>query len=112
MSLKPFTVTSTHGEVKASFAGRMFYSAIKKNMMKQFSGGSGDNGDEFTKIIDAMLEDMPLRQLAMLSGDAMIPNVMSWAPPTSIQCPPSVPMCLPSLTIRPIVSLLSLPEAQ
>ena len=76
MSLKPFTVTSTHGEVKASFAGRMFYSAIKKNMMKQFSGGSGDNGDEFTKIIDAMLEDMPLRQLAMLSGDAMIPNVM------------------------------------
>ena len=68
MSLKPFTVTSTHGEVKASFAGRMFYSAIKKNMMKQFSGGSGDNGDEFTKIIDAMLEDMPLRQLAMLSA--------------------------------------------
>lgn len=76
MSLKPFTVTSTHGEVKASFAGRMFYSAIKKNMMKQFSGGSGDNGDEFTKIIDAMLEDMPLRQLAMLSGDAMTLNVM------------------------------------
>ena len=76
MSLKPFTVTSTHGEVKASFAGRMFYSAIKKNMMKQFSGGSGDNGDEFTKIIDSMLEDMPLRQLAMLSGDAMTPNVM------------------------------------
>ena len=76
MSLKPFTVTSTHGEVKASFAGRMFYSAIKKNMMKQFSGGSGDNGDEFPKIIDAMLEDMPLRQLAMLSGDAMTPNVM------------------------------------
>ena len=76
MSLKPFTVTSTLGEVKASFAGRMFYSAIKKNMMKQFSGGSGDNGDEFTKIIDAMLEDMPLRQLAMLSGDAMTPNVM------------------------------------
>ena len=76
MSLKPFTVTSTHGEVKASFAGRMFYSAIKKNMMKQFSGGSGDNGDEFTKIIDVMLEDMPLRQLAMLSGDAMTPNVM------------------------------------
>ena len=49
----------------------MFYSAIKKNMMKQFSGGSGDNGDEFTKIIDAMLEYMPFRQLAMLSGDAM-----------------------------------------
>ena len=54
----------------------MFYSAIKKNVVEQFSGGGGDNGDEFTKIIDAMLEDMPLRQLAMLSGDAMTPNVM------------------------------------
>ena len=76
MSLKHFTVTLNLGEVKASFAGRMFYSAIKKNMMKQFYGGSEDNDGEFTKIIDAMLGDMPLRQLAMLSGDAMTPNVM------------------------------------
>lgn len=75
-SLRPFTVASTLGEVKASFAGRMFYSVIKKNMMKQFSNGSGDGNDELTKILDAMLEDMPLRQLAMLSGDAMTPNVM------------------------------------
>ena len=47
-----------------------------KNMVEQFSDGSGDNGDEFAKIIDAMLEYMPFRQLAMLSGDAMAPNVM------------------------------------
>lgn len=75
-SLRPFTSTSTLGDVRASFAGRMFYSIIKKNMMKQFSTGSGDGNDDFTKIIDAMLLDMPLRQLAMLSGDAMTPNVM------------------------------------
>lgn len=45
-------------------------------MMKQFSTGSGDGNDDFTKIIDAMLLDMPLRQLAMLSGDVMTLNVM------------------------------------
>ena len=75
-SLRPFTPNSTLGEVRASFAGRMFYKMIKKNMAKQFSSG-GDGADEFTRIIDAMLEDMPIRQLAMMSGGAMTPQVVS-----------------------------------
>lgn len=72
--LRPFTANSTLGEVQASFAGRMFYKIIQKNMAKQFSGGGAD---EFTKIIDAMLEDMPIRQLAMMSGGAMTPAVVA-----------------------------------
>lgn len=72
--LRPFTANSTLGEVQASFAGRMFYKVIKKNMAKQFSGGGAE---DITKMIDAMLEDMPLRQLAMLSGGAMTPAVMA-----------------------------------
>lgn len=72
--LRPFTANSTLGEVQASFVGRMFYKVIKKNMAKQFSGGGAD---DITKMIDAMLEDMPLRQLAMLSGGAMTPAVMA-----------------------------------
>lgn len=72
--LRPFTANSTLGEVQVSFAGRMFYKVIKKNMAKQFSGGGAD---DITKMIDAMLEDMPLRQLAMLSGGAMTPAVMA-----------------------------------
>lgn len=72
--LHPFTANSTLGEVQASFVGRMFYKVIKKNMAKQFSGGGAD---DITKMIDAMLEDMPLRQLAMLSGGAMTPAVMA-----------------------------------
>lgn len=74
-SLRPFTISSTLGEVQASFAGRIFFKMIKKNMGKQFGGGSAEGMEEFTKIIDAMLEDMPIRQLAMMSGGAMTPAV-------------------------------------
>ena len=73
--LRPFTSNSTLGEVRASFAGRMFYRTIRKNMEKQF-GGASEGMEEFSRMIDAMLEDMPLRQLAMLSGGAMTPTVL------------------------------------
>ena len=33
--------------------------------------------EEFAKIIDAMLEDMPIRQLAMMFGGAMTPAVVA-----------------------------------
>ena len=74
-SIRPFTVNSTLGEVQASFVGRQFVKMIKKNMAKQF--GNGEGMEEFTKIIDAMLEDMPVRQLAMMSGGALTPGVMA-----------------------------------
>ena len=73
-SLRPFTTNSTLGEVQASFVGRFFVKQVKANMAKTMGGGEGM--EEFSKIIDAMLEDMPLRQLAMLSGGAMMPAVM------------------------------------
>ncbi len=73
-SLRPFTTNSTLGEVQASFVGRFFVKQVKANMAKTMGGGEGM--EEFSKIIDAMLEDMPLRQLAMLSGGAMTPAVM------------------------------------
>ena len=55
----------------------MFYKIIKKNMAKQFGGGDSEGMEEFIKIIDAMLEDMPIRQLAMMSGGAMTPAVVA-----------------------------------
>lgn len=75
-AIRPFTANSTLSEVQACFVGRMFYKLIKKNMSKQFGAGSSEGMEEFTKIIDAMLEDMPIRQLAMLSGGAMTPSLM------------------------------------
>ncbi len=53
---------------------RFFVKQVKANMVKTM--GSGEGMEEFTRIIDAMLEDMPLRQLAMLSGGTMTPAVM------------------------------------
>ena len=73
--IRPFTVNTTLSQAQASFAGRLFYRAIRKNISKQL--GSGAGMEEFTKIIDAMLEDMPIRQLAMLSGGALTPGVMA-----------------------------------
>lgn len=71
--VRPFTTNSTLGEIQTSFVGRFFVKQVKANMVKTM-GGTGM--DEFTRIIDAMLEDMPLRQLAMLSGGAMTSAVM------------------------------------
>ena len=76
-SIRPFTVNSTLGEVQDSFVGRLFMKMIKQNMAKQFGGGDNEGMEEFTKIIDAMLEDMPIRQLAMMSGGALTPSVMA-----------------------------------
>ena len=46
-------------------------------MAKQFGGTNSEGMEEFAKIIDAMLEDMPIRQLAMMSGGAMMPAVVA-----------------------------------
>ena len=73
-SLRPFTTNSTLGEIQTTFVGRFFVKQVKANMAKTMGGGEGM--EEFAKIIDAMLADMPLRQLAMLSGGAMTPTVM------------------------------------
>lgn len=48
---------------------------IKKNVFKQFGNGKSKGENEFTKIIDAMLEDMSICQLVMSNG-AMTPAVM------------------------------------
>lgn len=72
-SLRPFTTNSTLGEIQTTFVGRIFVKLIKANMAKTMGG---EGMEELSKMIDAMLEDMPLRQLAMMSGGAMTPAMM------------------------------------
>lgn len=71
-SVRPFTINSTLGEIQTTPAGMAFVQQAKTGMAQIM--GSGE--DDFSKMIDAMLEDMPLRQLAMLSGGAMTPAVL------------------------------------
>ena len=49
---------------------------IKINVLKQFGNGKSKGENEFTKIIDVMLEDNSVCQLVMLSNGAMTPAVM------------------------------------
>lgn len=49
---------------------------IKINILKQFVNGKSKGENEFTKIIDGILENMPIRQLVMMSNGAMTPAVM------------------------------------
>lgn len=72
-SVRPFTVNSTLGEVQATMIGRSFVKQIRKNLSSQMGGG--DNNEIMT-MIDAMILDMPIRQLAMMSGGALTENVM------------------------------------
>lgn len=71
-SVRPFTLNSTLGEIQTTPAGMAVVQQVRANMTQMM--GSGE--DDFSKMIDAMLEDMPLRQLAMLSGGAMTPAVL------------------------------------
>ena len=60
----------------ATFVEKKFYKTIKKNISKQFGNGKSKGENEFTKIIDGILENMPIRQLVMMSNGAMTPAVM------------------------------------
>ena len=60
----------------ATFVEKKFYKTIKKNISKQFGNGKSKGENEFTKIIDGILENMPIRQLVMMSNVAMTPAVM------------------------------------
>ena len=60
----------------ATFVEKKFYKTIKKNISKQFGNGKSKGENEFTKIIDGILENMPIRQLVMMSNGALTPAVM------------------------------------
>lgn len=74
-SLRPFSVNSTLSEIENCMIGRFFVKQVKQNIFKQFVG-SGEGNQEFTIILEAMLADMPLRQLAMMSGGALNDKVL------------------------------------
>ena len=73
--IRPFTVNSTLSQLRTCFLGHLFWMLVKKVASKQF-GGEG-SADDFARMVDAMLEDMPLRQLAMVSGGALTPGIMA-----------------------------------
>lgn len=67
--IRPFTMNSTLGELKTCAIGKNLYDQFSSSMM----GAMGDSGD-ILAMLQAMLEDMPLRQLAMIGGEAFTPD--------------------------------------
>lgn len=64
-SVLPYNANSTMSDIKNNWIGRILYKQICTGMLK--SSGDGELG----KMLEAMLEDMPLRSLSMLSNGAL-----------------------------------------
>jgi beta-glucosidase len=68
---RPYHANSTLGEVKSTLVGNLLHRAILHSMKKMAPSG----GDEkMERIISAMLEEMPLRNLVMFSGGKFSPR--------------------------------------
>jgi beta-glucosidase len=65
---RPFTVNSTMEDVQASFAGRLLHRLVAK----QLTSVVGDDLDAVSRrMIERSLAEMPLRNLAIMSGGAL-----------------------------------------
>lgn len=67
--IRPFTFNSTLGEIKTCEMGAKLYEQFSASML----AAMGDSPD-MVAMISAMLADMPLRQLAMIGGEAFTPD--------------------------------------
>lgn len=62
---EPFTINSTLGEIEKTASGKLFVDMVRGAMTEMAQGNA-----DLTAIIDAMLEDIPLRGLSMMGGGA------------------------------------------
>ena len=63
---EPFRINSTLGELKRRRLGRVMFRAIIRELRKQY----GDD-EKTMRMMEAMMEDMPLRNLMMMAGGGM-----------------------------------------
>lgn len=70
--IRPFTANSTLSQIQTCFLGRLFWTLVKIVAAQQLRGEGSE--DDFIRMADAMLEDMPIRQLAIMSGGVLTPN--------------------------------------
>lgn len=67
--IRPFTRNSTLGELRTTEIGKQVYEQFAAGM----TAAMGDSED-ILAMLQAMLEDMPLRQLSMIAGDNFSPD--------------------------------------
>lgn len=62
----PFTIDSSMGEIQCTQAGQQILEMLQSQMAEMF-GGDGEGSNDIAKMMEAMLMDMPLRNLIMMS---------------------------------------------
>lgn len=63
----PFTLNSTMGEIQCTQTGQQVLGMLQGQMAQMF-GGDGEGSNDIAKMMEAMLMDMPLRNLIMLGN--------------------------------------------
>lgn len=66
---EPYSISSTLGDIKDTKLGEKILSQVK-----EAAAGLGEGNDDLSGMFDAMVMDMPLRTLVMLSGGATTPK--------------------------------------
>ena len=65
---RPFTVHTALGDVRTTIVGRWLYNTIVKKAGAMFGGGAVDGTTK--KLVESMIDGMPLRSLIMMSNGA------------------------------------------
>jgi len=68
---KPYTMNSTIGEIQGTLIGKILHKTIKSQMKKMF--GENESSDAMNAMIEAMIDELPLRSLVTLS-DGVLSN--------------------------------------
>jgi len=67
-AVRPFHLNSTFAEIATTWLGRKVAAAVKAQFARRMGGGADAAA---RRMIDAMANDMPLRQLVLFSGGAV-----------------------------------------
>lgn len=70
--IRPFHTNSTIGDISGTFIGKQVKKQVVLNMQKMF-GGADEN---ILKMVNRMIDEMPLRSLGIMGGDDFPPHKM------------------------------------
>jgi beta-glucosidase len=68
-----FDVTTPLGDLRTNLIGRQFFNMMRNNMHKMFGG---DNTETTQRMVERMVEEMPLRSLILFSNGAFSPAMV------------------------------------
>jgi beta-glucosidase len=71
---EPFTVNSTLGDIKGTFVGKRLYDTVMNSLRKMLGA---DTDETSRRMMAKLVEDMPLRNLIMMSNGQFTPGMVN-----------------------------------